>query len=152
MVNLTKLMLMPRHINNIKNDGYWRRRQILKMSAHFYGRAQNCFSIAIRRVQRALQYVVVGRRLNKIHHKTTWEGRITAACQELGNIPEGSPVMLESLARSQVLLNRQSLANLAIWEPRTFKAINAIAADKVKKEKIHPNIGPLPTSIKGDLP
>jgi large subunit ribosomal protein L20 len=144
--------MMPRHPNNPNLDRFWRKRQILKMSAHFYGRAQNCYSIAIRRVQRALQYVAVGRKLRKVWHTDVWESRISAGCEELGNIPQGSSVMLESLARSQVLLNRQSLANLAIWEPRTFKAINAIAAEKAKSEKVTRNMGPLPSILKGDLP
>ena len=38
--------------------------------------------------------------------------------------------MPEALARSHIHLNRKVLANLAIWEPRTFRSISAIAAFK----------------------
>jgi large subunit ribosomal protein L20 len=60
--------------------------------------------------------------------------------------------MKEALARSNVLLNRQSLANLAIWEPRTFKAINTIAAEKARQDGIHPNMGYPVKSVKGKMP
>jgi large subunit ribosomal protein L20 len=80
--------MMPRHPTTQYNDSYWKKRQIFKMSAHFYGRARNCWSIAIRRVQRALQYVVVGRKLKKEWYGQLWNDRITAGCTELGNIPE----------------------------------------------------------------
>ena len=38
--------------------------------------------------------------------------------------------MPEALARSHIHLNRKVLANLAIWEPRSFRSIAAIAAFK----------------------
>ena len=38
--------------------------------------------------------------------------------------------MQEALARSHIHLNRKVLANLAIWEPRTFRSIAGIAAFK----------------------
>lgn len=90
MVNLTRI-LMARHPSTVYNDSYWKKRQIFKMSAHFYGRARNCWSIAIRRVQRALQYVVAGRKLRKMWYHDMWNNRISAGSRELGNIPEVSP-------------------------------------------------------------
>ena len=140
--------LLGRAPKNHGPDPYWRKRQILRMSAHFYGRARNCFSIAIRRVQRALQYVNAGRRLRKKHVKEVWEQRLTSGCQELGYIPEGAPDFLEALARCEIYLNRQSLSNLAIWEPRTFKAINKVAATKAKQEGINAfKLGPPPEGV-----
>ena len=38
--------------------------------------------------------------------------------------------MAEALARSHIHLNRKVLANLAIWEPRSFRSIAGIAAFK----------------------
>ena len=38
--------------------------------------------------------------------------------------------MAESLARSHIHLNRKVLANMAIWEPRTFRSIVAITSLK----------------------
>jgi len=70
-----------------------------------------------------------------------------ASCKELGYLPEGSDVFIESLARSDVALNRQSLANLASWEPRTFKSLNKIAAVKARKEGLTESFGPMPKGI-----
>ena len=36
----------------------------------------------------------------------------------------------DTLARCHIQLNRKVLANMAIWEPRTFRSIAAIAAFK----------------------
>ena len=38
--------------------------------------------------------------------------------------------MAESLARSHIHLNRKVLANMAIWEPRTFRSIVAVTSLK----------------------
>ena len=38
--------------------------------------------------------------------------------------------MKEALARCHIHLNRKVLANLAIWEPRTFRSIAAITSFK----------------------
>jgi len=148
LVNLTQSLLMPRHPGNLQIDKYWRKRTVLKMSAHFYGRARNCYSLAIRRVQRALQFVTAGRYLRKIHTKEVWENRLTAGCQELGYIPKGSGDFLEALARTEIYLDRKSLSNLAIWEPRTFKCLNMVAATKAKQEGLNKfELGPPPQGI-----
>ena len=47
-----------------------------------------------------------------------WEQRLAAGCEEHG---ASLPVLREGLMRCNVLLNRKTLADLAIWEPRTFK-------------------------------
>ncbi|KAG8271958.1 hypothetical protein J6590_051989 [Homalodisca vitripennis] len=53
-----------------------------------------------------------------------WTIRTTAATEELG-LP--FPLFRAGLQSSNVLLNRKSLADLAIWEPRTFKALTDFA-------------------------
>jgi large subunit ribosomal protein L20 len=116
---------------------------------HFYGRARNCYSIAIRAVHRALVFATKGRKLKKqdmadvgtVYYKymsaslsvdaywvlhgfisslllQLWETRITAGCEEHNMT---YPLFREGLARCNILLNRKTLADLAIWEPRTFK-------------------------------
>jgi len=146
MVNLSLVRWAGRHAMNVQPDSYWRKRQVFRLSAHFYGRRRNCFSVAVRAVQRSLQYVTRGRKIWKLTFQEMWEQRLTSGCQELGYIPEGAPVLLESLAQSQVLLNKQSLTNLAIWEPRTFKAINKIAATKAHQIGVE-KLGPAPEGV-----
>jgi len=144
MVNLTQVLLRK---NPSKGDPYWRRRQILRLSAHLYGRARNCFTIAIKKVQRSLQNVVRGRQLRKVWFKQLCNDRISAGVQELGYLPHAE-VMHESLQHCEVHLNRSMLANLAIWEPRTFKALNKIAAIKAHQDGIQSTmLGPMPQGV-----
>ncbi|CAL8111460.1 unnamed protein product [Orchesella dallaii] len=152
MVNLTRVMLWRRpSVRPRTVDPFWKKRQIFKLSSHFYGRARNCWSIAIRRVQRALMYVAAGRKIRKQHMQDVWDQRIRSGCQELGYLPEGEKTMLEGLARSNVLLNRQTLGNLAVLEPRTFEALNKIARVRANEEKIARYLGPFPKGILGKL-
>lgn len=53
-----------------------------------------------------------------------WITRIDAGCEEHGINHE---VFKEALARENVLLNRKTLADLACWEPYTFKSLTDIA-------------------------
>ncbi|CAK9815200.1 39S ribosomal protein L20, mitochondrial [Anthophora quadrimaculata] len=114
-------------------DSFWRKRQIFKLAAHYYGRTRNCYSITIKSVQRALLKSTKGRQLKKADMKELWETRLTAATIQHGITLK---VLLEGLTRSNILLDRKSLATLAIWEPRTFKCLADIACAKTKLGRI----------------
>lgn len=53
-----------------------------------------------------------------------WETRITAGCAE-HNLEY--PNFREGLSKANVLLNRKTLADLACFEPYSFKALTEIA-------------------------
>lgn len=53
-----------------------------------------------------------------------WETRIQAGCEQ-HNIDY--KIFKESLSRSEILLNKKTLADLACWEPYSFKALTDIA-------------------------
>lgn len=112
-------------------DEFWRKRRIFKLAAHFYGRSRNCYSLAIRGVHKALLHSTVGRKLKKEDMKELWETRITAAAEEHGL---NFDLLRVGLNRCNILLNRKSLADLAIWEPRTFKSLTDIATARVKQD------------------
>lgn len=59
-----------------------------------------------------------------------WETRIDAACEQ-HSISKYH--LRDSLYKYDVHLNRKSLADVSIWEPRTFKALANIAALKHNK-------------------
>nr|CAG4637466.1 EOG090X0H9C [Ceriodaphnia reticulata] len=129
-----------------KADNFWKRRRVFKMSAHFHGRKRNCYSIAIKLVHRALAYATRGRKLKKKDIKELWEQRISAGCRELGSSYEA---LVSGMARCQIALDRRTLANLAIWEPRTFKSLTQIAAAKLRQDPVKGlnDIGPPPTGV-----
>ncbi|XP_030761450.1 39S ribosomal protein L20, mitochondrial [Sitophilus oryzae] len=120
-------MVFTTAVNFVRSRGpdeFWRKRRIFKLAAHFVGRKRNCYSIAIRYVHRALRYATKGRILKKIDMRNLWQTRIVAGCME-HDIDYN--VFRESLYRSDILLDRKTLANLAAWEPYTFKALTDIA-------------------------
>lgn len=63
------------------------------------------------------------------------EQRLEAATNEHGiNLA----ILKEGLTRCNILLNRKSLTDLAIWEPRSFKAITDIASARAKQDHLKP--------------
>jgi len=148
LVKATPALMVHLHPKNVYQDGYWRKRQVLRLTSHMYGRGRNCFSLAIRRLQKSLQYVTGGRSVKIFAARQLWLERVDAGVKELGYVPNGAEDMMEALQRANILLNRQSLANLAIWEPRTFESICKVAAVKAKQEDINAKqLGPPPPNI-----
>ncbi|XP_014291940.1 large ribosomal subunit protein bL20m [Halyomorpha halys] len=113
-------------------DEFWRKRKIFKLSAHFVGRKRNCYSIAIRYVHRALAYATKSRQLKKEDMANLWMTRVAAGCEEHGL---SYPLFRNGLEKSKIFLNRKVLADLAIWEPYSFKALTQIAWTKLREER-----------------
>lgn len=65
-----------------------------------------------------------------------WINRITAASQEHGL---KYPAFIINLVKCQVELNRKVLADLAIYEPKTFKSLAALALGR--KIRAHVSVG-----------
>lgn len=112
-------------------DEFWRKRQIFRLAAHFRGRKRNCYSIAVRYVHRALVYATKARKLKKVTMANLWQNRVVAGCKEHGI---SSVQLKETLARSDIMLNSKTLADLACWEPYSFKALTDIAHDRAKRD------------------
>ncbi|XP_012257761.1 39S ribosomal protein L20, mitochondrial [Athalia rosae] len=112
-------------------DEFWRKSRIFKLAAHYIGRRRNCYKIAIKMVHRALVYATKGRKLKKEDMKALWLTRLTAACHE-HQIPANT--FRESLIRSNILINNKNLVDLAVWEPRTFKALTQVACARAKQD------------------
>ncbi|XP_020285169.1 39S ribosomal protein L20, mitochondrial [Pseudomyrmex gracilis] len=112
-------------------DEFWRKRNIFRLAAHFIGRRRNCYSLAVRGVHRALVYCTIGRKLKKADINQLREQRVEAASQE-HNID--LTTLRTGLGRCNIFLNRKSLADLAIWEPRSFKALTDIACARAKQD------------------
>uniref|UniRef100_A0A2R5LGB2 Putative ribosomal protein l20 n=1 Tax=Ornithodoros turicata TaxID=34597 RepID=A0A2R5LGB2_9ACAR len=117
--------------NLVRNTGsgnkYWKRKRILQLSAHFYGRSRNCYRLAIRSVHRALQHACQGRKAVKVERSQLWETRINAASTELGL---ACGPLLTNLSKCKVAIDRRVLSDLAYTEPRTFKSLVGLARMK----------------------
>uniref|UniRef100_A0A1W7RFN3 Large ribosomal subunit protein bL20m n=1 Tax=Agkistrodon contortrix contortrix TaxID=8713 RepID=A0A1W7RFN3_AGKCO len=117
-------LTFPLWLRSRVTDRFWRRQLILKHALHFRGRKNRCYSLAYRAVRRAFVYATKARLLKKRDMRTLWETRIEAATLEHGIKYHN---FISGLYKCQVELNRKSLAELAIYEPKTFKSLAALA-------------------------
>uniref|UniRef100_A0A8C5Q5J0 Large ribosomal subunit protein bL20m n=1 Tax=Leptobrachium leishanense TaxID=445787 RepID=A0A8C5Q5J0_9ANUR len=105
-------------------DPYWKVQEVLKHARHFRGRKNRCYSLAVRAVRRAFVYSTKARRAKAGIMRSLWISRIAGATREHGM---KYPALISNLVKCQVSLNRKMLSDLAIYEPRTFKSLAALA-------------------------
>ena len=95
-------------------------KKILKLAKGFRGRSKNNFRLAIRRVQKGLQYQYRDRRQKKRNTRQLWIQQMNAGAREHGY---SYSQLIHGLGQANIDLNRKSLAELAANEPYSFKAV-----------------------------
>jgi len=111
-------------------DRAYGRRKIKMMTGHYYGRGRNCYMLASRQLQKGLEHVTKNRELSRKDFRELCDLRIEAGAKDLHYDPF---YMRDTLARLHIGLNTKVLANLAIWEPRSFRSIVGLCAHKESK-------------------
>jgi large subunit ribosomal protein L20 len=96
------------------------RARIFQLAKGFRGRGRNCWKIARQRVESALQHAYRGRREKKRVWRSLAVARSNAAGREHG-LPWSR--LSHGLRLANVTLNRKSLAELAMNEPLSFRAV-----------------------------
>ncbi|MBP7190285.1 MAG: 50S ribosomal protein L20 [Rickettsiaceae bacterium] len=102
-----------------------RHRKIIKLAKGYRGRAKNCFTVAIEKVEKALRYAYRDRRNRKRDFRALWIQRINAAARLHGMVYSQ---LINGLAKAGVEVDRKILADLAVKNPEAF-------ADVVKTAK-----------------
>lgn len=97
-----------------------------KMAKGYYGRAKNCFTVTIEKVEKGLQYSYRDRRNKKRDFRKLWIVRINAAAR-LNGIKYGQ--LINGLKLANIDLDRKVLAQIAVENPADFTQI-AEAAKK----------------------
>jgi len=97
-----------------------RHKKILKLAKGYRGRAKSCFSVAVQKVEKGLQYAYRDRRNKKRDFRALWIQRINAAVRENGLIYSQ---FIHGLKLSNIDLDRKTLANLALHNPTEFDKI-----------------------------
>ncbi|CAI9549858.1 unnamed protein product [Staurois parvus] len=115
---------LSRWIRNRGADRYWKVQEVLKHARHFRGRKNRCYTLAIRAVRRAFVYSTKARKVKPRIMRTMWITRITGALQEHGMKYHN---FVGNLVKCQVALNRKVMSDMAIYEPKTFKSLAALA-------------------------
>ena len=97
-----------------------RHRKVINLSKGFVGRSKNCFRSAIERLEKSMQYAYRDRRTKKRDFRRLWIARINAAVREYGL---SYSKFMNALKKSEVVVNRKMLSELAVNEPEAFKVI-----------------------------
>jgi large subunit ribosomal protein L20 len=87
-----------------------RRETIMRLAKGFFGRRKNCFSLAIRAVEKGLQKAYIGRKLKKRVARREWITQISAGARE-HNISYAKLVF--GMRYAEIGVNRKILATLA---------------------------------------
>jgi large subunit ribosomal protein L20 len=97
-----------------------RHKKILKLAKGYRGRAKNCFSIAIEKVEKALRYAYRDRRNRKRDFRGLWIQRINAAARQYGMVYSQ---LMGALKKAAIEIDRKMLAELAVNDAEAFKHI-----------------------------
>jgi large subunit ribosomal protein L20 len=123
-----------------------RRKKILQLAKGYRGAHSRLFRIANQQVMKALRYSYIGRKQKKRFFRKLWITRINLAsrislpkvsfdelCERTyysntKSLPKLSySILINSLKRNKITLNRKMLAQLAILDPSTFSTLSEIA-------------------------
>ena len=115
---------MPRSKNAVASRA--RRKKVLDQAKGFYGKRKNVYTVAKNVLEKGLTYSYVGRKLKKREYRTLWIARINAAVRELGLTYSA---FMNALHKSNIEIDRKVLADLAMNQPESFKAL----VEQVKK-------------------
>lgn len=107
---------MTRSTNRVASRN--RRKRVLDRAKGFRGRAKNCFSVALERVEKALHYATRDRHNRKRDFRALWIQRINAAVRQYGLIYS---TFMSGLKKLNIQLDRKMLSEMAIREPKAFE-------------------------------
>jgi len=114
---------MPRSVNSVASRK--RRKKILKAAKGYFGRRKNVYTVAKNAVEKAMTYAYRDRKNNKRNFRSLWIQRINAGARQHGM---SYSQFMGKVKANNIELNRKVLADLAMNNPKAFKAI----VDKVK--------------------
>ena len=97
-----------------------RHKDVLAQAKGYRGRSKNCYRLALRRVEKGLQYAYRDRRNRKRDFRSLWIQRINAAARMEG-LTYGQ--MIHGLKSAGIELDRKVLADLAVRDQAGFTSL-----------------------------
>lgn len=101
-----------------------RHKKVLKAAKGFFGGRRRLYRSARETVARAWSYATKHRRLKKRDFRTLWIARLSAAVEEHGWTYSR---LIAGLKKSNILLDRKSLSEIAQHDPAAFQEIVRVA-------------------------
>ena len=97
-----------------------RHKKVLDAAKGYYGRRKNVFRVAKQAVDKARQYAYRDRRVRKRDFRSLWIQRINAAVRNHGITYSQ---FIFGLSKTEISLDRKTLADLAVSDPNTFNEL-----------------------------
>src|SRR5690554_6259375 len=98
-----------------------RHKKILKQAKGYRGRRGTTFRAANQAVERSLSYAYRDRRNRKREFRALWIQRINAGVRAVSGLTYSR--FIAGLSRAGIEVDRKVLADLAVHEPESFKAL-----------------------------
>ncbi len=98
----------------------------MKHAKGYFGRRKNVWTISKNAIEKGWSYAYRDRKAKKREFRSLWIQRINAGAREHGM---SYSVFMGKLKEAGIEINRKALADLAMNEPKAFKAV----VDTVKK-------------------
>ena len=111
---------MPRSVNHVASRA--KRKKILKLTRGYFGARKNVWTVAKNTWEKGLTYAYRDRKNKKRTFLALWIQRINAAARLEGL---SYSQLMGALHKAGIEINRKVLADLAMNNPETFKAIVA---------------------------
>lgn len=108
-------------------------KKVLGLAKGYRGTNRRLFKRAMEATLHAGQYAFVGRRLRKRDMRKLWIMRINAALSQLGDSLNYSR-FINGLKKANIALDRKILSELAINDPKVFKAVVEKATKKQQQK------------------
>jgi large subunit ribosomal protein L20 len=109
---------MPRSSNLVASRR--RRKKILELAKGYWGARKNVYTVAKNAVEKALQYAYRDRKVKKREFRKLWIARINAAARLNGT---SYSRLISGMKTNNMEMNRKVLADIAVRDPKAFKAI-----------------------------
>ena len=109
---------MPRAVDGKKRKDH--RKKILKEAKGYWGRRSKLHRVAKDAVVKSGQYAYRDRKVKKRDFRQLWIARISAACREQGMTYSR---FINGLNKAGIEINRKSLSNMAIEDPKGFSVL-----------------------------
>jgi len=109
---------MPRSVNSVASRA--RRKNTMKLAKGYFGRRKNVWTVSKNAVEKGLTYAYRDRKNKKRTFRALWIQRINAGARQYGL--SYSEFMGKVNAKG-IELNRKVLADLAMNNPKAFKAV-----------------------------
>ena len=118
-------MRIKRAVNAVK-----KRRKIFKQAKGYFGSKSRSYRIAREAIMKSGMYAFIGRRLKKRDFRKLWIARINAAARMNGL---SYSKFMYGLKTAGIDLNRKVLADIAVNDAATFKALAETATKALAK-------------------